>query len=85
MAVAQCKPTRKAKYDDSLADSLLTTLPQCSNPGTSTEWPKLETGKSSVIPWSKPNIIAWKYVITLPVYQQLFKLRPGGDRRCGPK
>src|SRR6266852_7256588 len=31
--------------------------------GRMTLWPRLETGKSSETPWSRPSIAAWKYEI----------------------
>ena len=61
-AVATCRPTMNARYGDSLACSWLTK--RCHEPpiraGTSTEWPRLDTGKSSVTPCRTPIVIACK-------------------------
>ena len=40
-------------------------LPACrrSRPGTSTECPRLETGNSSVTPWTSAMTMAWRYVM----------------------
>ena len=38
-------------------------LPQRNRVGSSTVWPRLETGNSSVAPWTTPSTIAWKVVI----------------------
>ncbi len=55
-AVATCSPTMYARYGDSALD----TFRSCAHwppitAGMSTAWPRLETGKSSVIPWRSPT------------------------------
>ncbi len=50
----------KARYGDSGLDWSVT---RCDQPppiiaGTSTEWPRLEIGNSSVTPWSRPMTMA---------------------------
>ena len=55
-AVATCSPTMYARY----GDSALETSRSCAHcppmsAGISTAWPRLDTGKSSVIPCSRPT------------------------------
>ena len=57
-----CSPTMKARKNDSDADCEFTRLCQPRSPGNNTLWPRLETGKSSVMPCVSPMMMAWKYV-----------------------
>ena len=62
-AVATCSPTMKARYGDSALD----TFRSCAHEppitaGTSTAWPRLEIGKSSVMPCRSPTTPASLYV-----------------------
>ena len=55
VAVATCSPTMNARYGDSAVD----TFRSCAHEppmiaGMSTAWPRLEIGKSSVMPWRSP-------------------------------
>ncbi len=63
MAVATCSPTMNARYGEPGADTLsaLAQLPPISA-GSSTLCPRLETGKSSVTPWTRPVTTASRYV-----------------------
>ena len=58
-AVATCSPTMNARYGDS-AEFTLRSRPQEPpiNAGSSTLWPRLETGKSSVTPCRRPMTAA---------------------------
>jgi hypothetical protein len=63
IAVATWRPTTIARYGDSgLETSMLASQLGPIKSGISTLWPRLETGKSSVIPWMRPMTTAWKYV-----------------------
>ena len=62
-AVATWRPTRNARKYDSLASWAATMSVQPKNAGRITEWPRLETGNSSVTPWIRPSTIAWKKFI----------------------
>ena len=58
--MATCRPTTKVRKNElgsvwALARSLQPGI----SPGSSTEWPRLEMGKSSVTPWSTPMTMAW--------------------------
>ena len=55
-AVATCSPTMYARYGDSALDTFRSFAhwPPITA-GMSTAWPRLETGKSSVIPWRSPT------------------------------
>jgi hypothetical protein len=59
IAVATCNPTTNARYGESFADTLsaFAQFPPISA-GNSTLCPRLETGKSSVTPWTRPVTIA---------------------------
>src|SRR6516162_3962053 len=63
VAVATCSPTMNARY----GDSALETSRSCAQlppmiAGISTAWPRLDIGKSSVIPCSSPMTPASAYV-----------------------
>ena len=53
-AVARCVATRNVMKNESFC-----WMSQPSSRGRITECPRLETGKSSVKPWSSPRMIAW--------------------------
>jgi len=61
-AVPTWSPTMKARKNDSDFDWELTRLCHPKSPGSKTPWPRLETGKSSVMPCVSPMTMAWKYV-----------------------
>ncbi len=63
IAVATCNPTMKARYGEPGVEtfSVLAQLPPISA-GIRTLCPRLETGKSSVTPWTSPVTTAWRYV-----------------------
>ena len=63
IAVATCSPTMKARYGEPGAEtfSVFPQLPPISA-GSSTLCPRLETGNSSVTPWTSPVTTAWRYV-----------------------
>ena len=62
-AVATCSPTMNARYGEPVAEtfSVFAQLPPISA-GNSTLCPRLETGNSSVTPWTSPVTTAWRYV-----------------------
>jgi len=62
-AVATCRPTTNARYGEFGADTLsaFAQFPPISA-GSSTLCPRLETGNSSVTPWTRPVTTAWAYV-----------------------
>ena len=55
--------TTKASHGDSGCDCQATMLCQRNRVGSSTVWPRLETGNSSVAPWTTPSTIAWNVEI----------------------
>ncbi len=59
IAVATCSPTTKARYGDSDAATFrsVAQLPP-TIAGSSTLWPRLDTGNSSVTPWIRPTTTA---------------------------
>ena len=59
-AVPTWSATRNARKKLS-PDCALTTSVQPSSAASSTEWPRLDTGNSSVMPWKIPMTIARKY------------------------
>ena len=67
MAVAKWVATKKVRKLE-----LFWLIFQLKSLGMITLWPRLDMGKSSVKPCSKPRIIAWKIDITLLGY---FKIR----------
>ncbi|SKW29996.1 Uncharacterised protein [Mycobacteroides abscessus subsp. abscessus] len=60
--MATCNPTTKARYGVPESESPCVTS-CCHEPpihaGTSTEWPRLDTGNSSVTPCRAPMTMAW--------------------------
>ena len=64
VAVATCSPTTNARYGDSGEASWATSFAQepPMSAGTRTVWPRLETGNSSVTPWTIPMTMAWRNV-----------------------
>ncbi len=66
MAVATCNADEEREIEGFAGRlAALTRLSQPSHAGSSTEWPRLEIGNSSVTPWSRPITMAWKYVSTV--------------------
>src|ERR1700677_511370 len=63
MAVATCSPTMNARYAELDADTFRS-LAHCppTTAGMRMAWPRLDTGKSSVIPWISPTTPASPYV-----------------------
>src|SRR5207342_180415 len=67
IAVATCRPTMNARYEDCSLLCCALSVTRCAHEppisaGTSTEWPRLETGNSSVTPCSTPIVAACRYV-----------------------
>ncbi len=59
-AVATCRPiTKVRKKELGWVWALARSLHPGMSPGSSTEWPRLEMGNSSVTPCSAPMTIAW--------------------------
>ena len=59
-AVATCSPTTKVRKNElGSVWALARALHPGINPGSSTEWPRLEMGNSSVTPCSAPITMAW--------------------------
>ena len=56
-ALATWSPTMKASQNDSLAVSLRSRSFQPNSLGIRTSWPRLEIGKSSLMPWKIPITI----------------------------
>ena len=54
-AVARCTATRKVRKNLSFW-----WMSQPNTRGSTTAWPRLEIGNSSVTPWIRPRTIAWK-------------------------
>jgi hypothetical protein len=78
IAVATCSPTTNARYGEFGADtfSVLAQLPPISA-GISTLCPRLETGKSSVTPWTRPVTTASRYVRWCDISAAPFPLSRG--------
>src|SRR5665213_2175567 len=68
--------TTNASQGDSVWDCMTTSWCQPNSVGNRTVWPRLETGKSSVTPWSRPSTIAWNVLIGL--------CTADASSRCGP-